>query len=44
MEQNTLVPRFPEGTPEYEDYRRRLRAELALWVAGEGEYARDGEG
>lgn len=30
---------YPEGTPEYEAYAANLRAELAKWVAGEGEYA-----
>ena len=33
------TPRFPEGTPEYDAYRAGLKAELAKWVAGEGEYA-----
>lgn len=28
------VPRFPEGTPEYEAYRLALRAELQLFAAG----------
>jgi hypothetical protein len=34
------TPRHPEGTPEYEAYAAKLRAELTKWVAGEGEYAR----
>lgn len=33
-------PRYPAGTPEYEAYRTELRAELAKWVAGVGEYER----
>lgn len=34
-------PRYPEGTPEYEAYTARLRAELAAFVAGEPPYDTD---
>lgn len=28
-----MEPKFPEGTPEYEEYARNLRAELAKFAA-----------
>ena len=40
-EELALAPKFPQGTPEYAAYYEALTAELAKWVAGEGEYARD---
>lgn len=36
---NPTSPLFPEGTPEHAAYAAELRAELAKFVAGEGEYS-----
>lgn len=33
-----LEPRFPEGTPEYEEYAAKLREELRKYLAGEDSY------
>lgn len=38
------LPRFPVGTPEYEQFATMLRAELKKWAAGEPLYEYPEEG
>lgn len=37
-------PRFPEGTPEYDAYQAKLKAELEKFTAGEAPYDRPIQG
>lgn len=41
---DTPGPRYPAGTPEYEQYAEELRTELKKWAAGEPPYPYPEEG
>lgn len=36
-----MEPAYPKGTPEYEEYRKKLKEELRKWVAHEPPYDTD---